>query len=84
MSRIVSLPSIGVRRHRIFLTERPNSRQLPMPAIFRARRALGQAHTTPPVALPDTHLRSQSQVGWSLASVALMVAVVLIAWTACR
>jgi hypothetical protein len=81
---IVRLPSVGVRRHRLFLTNRPNVRRLPMPAIYLARRALGQAHTTPRVDLPDAHLSAQSQVGWSLASIALMVALVLVAWTACR
>jgi hypothetical protein len=77
---IVILPAIGIRRHRLTLTDRPGIRPLPMPAIYRARRAAGQAHTTPAVALTDADLRTGGQAGWSIASVALMIAVVLMAW----
>ncbi len=74
-AHVVQLPSIGVRWHRVSLV-RP-IRRMPIPAIYLARRAAGQAHTTPPVALLDCDLRPTRQWLGPIASALLMLLIIL-------
>ena len=65
----------GHRLQRIFLTRRHANQVLP-PGLIMARRA---RRPSPRLAAPDFDIRPESERGWALASLALMVLVVVLA-----
>lgn len=87
--RLPAHPFTARARERAFLTVRPNARKMPLPAVYVARKAAGQAHWTPPTAMRHSEAQALDrgaaigQTAWSLATVAILVFVVLASALAC-